>query len=386
MKESYIDKIKTMIASNGGWSSIFSKYHVLSDALEKAGANNNSQVPCPFTGQGKTKFRFITKENAYETTGKAFHEDEGFIDGFEIVSRLEGKTLSETLKVIDAMLGGVQKVTPAMKRQYEKNLQEQKELEEREIAKRNIALNNVAKKCTHITENEGVMNYLRKRGLKGDFNLLPNCLYAHSMLMHISEDKERSFWPALIGAVTNSDYETTTLHRHYVTPQGLKAPVDMAKKMMMPNVKNMAGGSIKLDAPAYIQGKGLLGVCEGLETALAVREATGMPMWCGIDANKMRAMDIPDDVTTIFIWGDHDRSKTGVNVSNDLKERLEKEVPGRLVKVLLPDELDIPTKAKSVDWLDVYFYLGAEYFPVYIRDPNYAVKTGVPLPSTEVAA
>ena len=384
--KSFIEKLKITIDNNGGWTSVFCRYHALSDALDKAGANNNTQVPCPFTGSGKTKFRFITKDNAYQVNGAAYHEDRGFMDGFDIIAELEGKTLTDTLRIIEQMLGGRTEVTPAMKKKYQQQVEVQKELEAKELEKRNIALQNVAKKCTPITENVGVVQYLQKRGLKGDFSLLPQCLYAHGMLMHIDEEMERTFWPALVASVTNEDYETVTLHRHYVTKDGLKAPVDMAKKMMTPNVTNMSGGSIKLDAPAYIQGKGLLGICEGLETALAVREATGMPMWSGIDANKMKNMKIPDDVTTIFIWGDHDRSSTGINVSQELKERLEKDVPGRTVKILLPDALPIPHKSKSVDWLDVYFYLGAEYFPVYIRDERYAVKTGVPLVSQEEVA
>lgn len=381
-KTSKIEKVKTLVANTIGWDGVLRQYHCFRDAFDKMDNNTVSQVQCPFGGQGKTKFRFIFRNKNFHAEASAFHEDLGYLDGIEMVARAERCSTSEALDTIATICGGLDKVTDGMVRTYSNQVATKKELTEEEKQKRNEALNKVAMHCIHAGESKEVRTYLRRRGIKGDMKLLPKSLFFNPSLFYFEEDtKQKSFWPGLVASVTDANYDVVSLHRHYITKEGKKAPVNCAKKMMAPNVINMNGSSIKLDKPVYVSGHGLIGVCEGLETALAVREATGMPMWSGIDANKMRAMDIPDDVTTVVIWGDHDRSETGINRAVALKERLEKEVPGRTVIVHLPDQLQIPTKAKSVDWLDVYKYLGAEYFPMKVNSPEHTVKTGVELPS-----
>ena len=375
-----IERVKTLVNQTGGWINLLSRYHCFGPAIEKAYRGCQSQVPCPFGGQGVTKFRFIISNNEWDLTGAAYHEDHGRLDGISLVAMAERVDIAQALNIIAEMCGGLDKVTDGMLRQHHTQVSEMKELTPDEVAKRNHWLSIVAEACTPASQSDVVAKYLKHRGLKGDMSLLPQCLFFNPALLHVNDEKQKSFWPGLVASVTDENYDVVSLHRHYITREGKKAPVDKVKKMMSPNRRTINGCSIKLDAPIFIDGQGLIGVCEGLETALAVREATGMPMWAGIDAGKMRSMDIPKEITTVVIWGDHDRSKTGDIKSEELKARLEQEVPGRNVIIHIPNQINIPHKHKSVDWLDVYNVLGAEYFPMFIRDENYAVNTGVMVP------
>lgn len=376
MKESKIDRVKDLVQKNGGWTAVFNKYSCLSQALEIVQKGSQAQVACPFSGKGTTKFRFIGDRNAYVTKGNAWHEDFGMMDGISIVAELERCTVGEALNVISDALGGLS--TESMSRRVTPVVPVAYELTEQEKAERNKWLSALASGCMPASQSPIVAQYMKNRGLKGEVGLLPNPLYFNPSILHVDGEKNKTWWPSIVAAVTDENYDVVSFHRHYITKDGKKAPVDNAKKMMPPNNK-ITGCSIKLDQPAYLDGVGLIGVCEGLETALAVREATGMPMWSGIDAGKMKAMHIPEDIKMVIIWGDHDKSLTGDKKSLELKARLEKEVPGRIVEIHIPDELTIPTNSKSIDWLDVYVHLGAEYFPLRMDAEDTAVKTGVDL-------
>ena len=90
-------------------------------------------------------------------------------------------------------------------------------------------------------------------------------------------------------------------------------------------------------------------------------------------------VEIPDDVTCVVVWADHDVSETGINVAEQLKERLLAKNPNITVIINIPDWIDITDGRKRVEWLDIYTRLGAEVFPDRICDPRFAVKTGVSL-------
>jgi putative DNA primase/helicase len=85
-----------------------------------------------------------------------------------------------------------------------------------------------------------------------------------------------------------------------------------------------------------------LALAEGIETALAVREITGWPVWATISAPFMREVALPPEVKEVVIAADHD--KAGIESAHALARKLLRE--GRRVKLAVPpDEGD--------DWLDV---------------------------------
>jgi putative DNA primase/helicase len=91
-----------------------------------------------------------------------------------------------------------------------------------------------------------------------------------------------------------------------------------------------------------------LALAEGIETALAVREATGWPVWATIAAPFMKEVIVPE-VEEVLIAADHD--KAGLEAAHALARRLLRE--GRRVRVAVPPE-------EGEDWLDALGRLGQE--------------------------
>jgi hypothetical protein len=138
----------------------------------------------------------------------------------------------------------------------------------------------------------------------------------------------------------------------------MKAPVTMPKKMMpLEEEMEVTGCAIRLGG---MPDNGVLGVAEGIETALAVIRATGMPCWSLISTGIMTSVKIPDTVHTVIIWADLDASLGGQMAAETLKNRLVEE--GYRVIVMLPQR-PIPENGKSVDWNDVLLQDGILAFP-----------------------
>jgi putative DNA primase/helicase len=91
-----------------------------------------------------------------------------------------------------------------------------------------------------------------------------------------------------------------------------------------------------------------LALAEGIETALAVREATGWPAWATIAAPFMKEVIVPPEVKQVLIAADHD--KAGIEAAHALARRLLRE--GRRVRLAVPP-------LEGEDWLDVLVKSGA---------------------------
>jgi putative DNA primase/helicase len=96
------------------------------------------------------------------------------------------------------------------------------------------------------------------------------------------------------------------------------------------------GGAIRL----YPAGE-TLAVTEGVETACAVRLATGLPVWSTICADGMARVLLPPEVHLVVICADHDAA--GLDAARALARRLLTEQ--RRVKILVPNR-------PGADWAD----------------------------------
>ncbi|NMS31090.1 DNA primase, partial [Vibrio parahaemolyticus] len=98
----------------------------------------------------------------------------------------------------------------------------------------------------------------------------------------------------------------------------------------IPDGLDVNGAAIRLGEPT----EGILGVAEGLETALSAYRVTQIPVWSTVNATLMESFEVPEGVHTVLIWADKDKSVTGEKSANVLKAKLEKR--GIRVYVLLP--------------------------------------------------
>jgi putative DNA primase/helicase len=160
----------------------------------------------------------------------------------------------------------------------------------------------------------------------------------HPSLPYRHEDGRFSHHPAMVARVDDPHGELATLHRTYLVYDGKKAEVPTPKKLMPPAVAGATnGGAIRLYAPTET-----LAVAEGIETALAVRLATGLPVWSTLSAGGMARLIVPNDVRLVVICADHDPA--GLDAAKALARRLLAE--GRRVKIITPD-------TPGADWADM---------------------------------
>ncbi|ALZ82516.1 DNA primase [Aeromonas veronii] len=192
-----------------------------------------------------------------------------------------------------------------------------------------------------------------------------DCLRFNPEMPYYDEDgNEVGKFPAIVCAIRDVAGNLVTLHRTYLTKSGKKAKVVSAKKMMpIPDGLDVNGAAVRLGEPT----EGILGLAEGLETALSAYRVTQIPVWSTVNATLMESFEVPDGVHTVLIWADKDKSVTGEKSANVLKAKLEK--LGIQVYVLLP-KLPIPAREKGVDWNDVLMSQGSLGFPNarYLRD------------------
>lgn len=210
------------------------------------------------------------------------------------------------------------------------------------------------------------LTYLRSRkvAVRGQAVMDAETVRFHPALQYWSEDAEGNLvdngtHPGFVAAVRDAEGNLVTLHRTFLTRTGKKlTKFGPARKMMtVPESRGSAsGGAIRLGEPA----DGVLGVAEGLETALSAYRASGIPCWSTISATMLEKVVVPDDVHTVLIWADRDRSGTGEASARALSERLTAQ--GVKCHILMP-AMPIKARSKGVDWNDVMMTQGVLGFP-----------------------
>ena len=365
MRESKIEKVKALVHSKGGWSSIFSRYSGLSFAIQKKESTGSSvSVPCPKTGNGKTKFRLFRD---YQDTGGGYHNDVGALpDGIDLIAFMEGCDKTTAMdKIIDFCGGDYSKITT----EYVQSVSNRpKGPDSDEVAKRVRKLEKVYSQSIAARDDKSqvVANYLKSRGLNTDPTNLPLALGFTNSLWMGDASGELKKWNGLLGMMTDENGQNETIHRIFLDNYGNKAPLNNSKMLMQPP-RYIGGCAIKLDEPCST-GNGeytYLGVCEGIETALAVREATGCPMWSCYSDALLEMVKIPDYVNTVFIFADKDLSGAGLEKAESLAKRFMRE--GREVVIYLPTD-ELVEGEKSVDWLDMYTRYGSSAFPFILPE------------------
>lgn len=209
-----------------------------------------------------------------------------------------------------------------------------------------------------------VREYLRRRGV-GSFRSMDfDVVRCHPKLAYYDEDMNKvGEYPAMVCPIQGPDGEVVTLHRTYLTRNGNKPrlPKGLSNKKMssIPHGKNVVGGAIRLTA--LREQHTILSVGEGLETtASAARIYPNIPAWCLVNTALLEGFVPPQQIKTIIVWADKDRSTAGERAAIGLRDRM---APlGVQVLIMLPG-MPIPTGKKGVDWNDVLLEQGFPGFP-----------------------
>jgi putative DNA primase/helicase len=207
------------------------------------------------------------------------------------------------------------------------------QLDERKWA----ALNRVWGEAFPLKPSDAVTRYLCQRNILLPSDDLPRTLRYHPHLRYQHDDGTVSYHPAMLARVDAPDGSLSSIHRTYLAQDGSKASVEAPRKLMAPALPgSIRGAALRL----YAAGE-TLAVAEGIETALAVRFATQLPVWSTICARGMADLIVPVEVRLAVIAADHDTP--GLNAARALARRLLEE--HRRVKILIPPR-------PGTDWLD----------------------------------
>ena len=338
-----------------GWERIFANYSGLNNALQKGFRSQ----PCPKTGEGKTKFRYF--RNLSEDGG-AYHNDVGAMpDGIELLAWYTDLPKGEVLKTLEDIVGGV-------KVDYKQPARPSKPIERpyctpEEAEKRAERIKKLYSESVPIV---GTLaeKYLRSRGIKS-FSPDYLCEVGNNLRFHPScpyKEDDKSPWqrlPALLAIVRDSSGKPLTLHRTFLSPDGMSKANVSRPKMLLAPPRDMRGGFIMLDKPSKLPCGGLfIGLSEGIENGLSAREGAGSPMWVGVSDRLLAMTNLPSSVRACAIYSDIEESGAGQRAVEEFK-RLHQSVD--VINIVPQSE-----KAK-VDWNDEYREKGHKGFHTKVK-------------------
>ena len=167
-----------------------------------------------------------------------------------------------------------------------------------------------------ITLDDHAGHYLHDRtGL----TTFPSCLRFSPDERYVESGSRPTWHPAMVAKVDPSDAavalgERAAIHRTYLRPSPRKADVAEPRKMLgtMPT-----GAAVRL-----MQHEDVLGIAEGIETALSASALFNVPCWAALTAGLLQDWTPPPSVSTVFIFGDNDVSNTGQAAAYTLAQRL----------------------------------------------------------------
>ncbi|MBX0103870.1 hypothetical protein HZR82_24860, partial [Salmonella enterica subsp. enterica serovar Typhi] len=134
----FIKMVHARIAEVSGWRYVFDRIPAFKDACDKA----PGQVPCPFSGVGKSKFRFRKKDLF---TGCAIHNDfpvNAFCDGIDVLAEYYKLSKTQTCKKILTDFFGMDLYAPLTdadlesERRYKSTVRATETLDSDEVEKR----------------------------------------------------------------------------------------------------------------------------------------------------------------------------------------------------------------------------------------------------------
>lgn len=291
-------KPKTIDAAMGKWPGILRTLGVDDRFLGR------KHCACPFCG-GSDRFRFDDKNG----TGSFFCSQCGAGSGMEFAVRFLGLPFKDTAAAVDRIVG---------------NVEVSRRMDERTEADKVSAIKRVLRECRTVTHGDPVWRYLNRRT---GIEIVPGDIKFHPGLFH----SEGGQHPCMVSIVRDSAGHGVTLHRTYLTEDGRKADLSPAKKFMAG--KRLNGAAVRLSRVAE-----MIGIGEGIETALAASQRFGVPVWAATNSVLLEQFLPPEGVRTVWIFGDNDASFTGQAAAYNLAKRLVRDKFN--VELFIPEGVD----------------------------------------------
>ena len=148
----------------------------------------------------------------------------------------------------------------------------------------------------------------------------------------------------MVGAVRSPAGPITGVHCTFLNPDGSKR-INAKGETDRLIFGRVAGSAVRL---APIGEEGVLGLCEGIETALSFQALYGVPTWAALSAGGIEAFEPPAGLQRLVIAADNDPSARGLEAAQRLAKRAS-----------LHCEVHIALPGKPGDWNDVHREMAA---------------------------
>ncbi len=313
--------LRAKVAAHGRWRDIFESCGIASAYLD------GRACPCPVCG-GRDRFTFDNKFG----NGDYFCRGCGGGDGLSLIAKFCQCSFMEAVRRVESFCG-IEHQCERRKSSLHAQLDEKKESIR--------AMMRIWAEAFPISSENAAGRYLMRRGLELDG--IGSELRFHPGLVYESNDDcvEKAILPAMIARVTDATGCMINIHRTYITSDGDKANV-LAPKKLMP-------GSVKGGAVRFVQPQSVLGLAEGIETAIAAATMFSVPVWATLGVTNLEGFTtIPPQVKKVIIFSDNDDKFSGQAGAYVLAHKLS--CSGLNVSVRIAPHV-------GEDWLDEYVRL-----------------------------
>jgi len=270
--------------AKGRWSGIFS-------ALGIAVGDGGKHCSCPVCGPGSKGRRFRMDDR--EGSGSWICNHCGAGTGVDLVMKVLSVDFKGAVDAVRGVLGTAAITPPPKEKTVSRGL-----------------LRKIYTESVPVKAGDVVSRYLKNRGI----SVVSDRLRYHQACY---EPETKTNVPAMLATFMMPEGKAITIHRTFLTPDGKKIRIKSPKKIM-PSLDKMTGGAVRLFEPE----DGVIGLAEGIETALAAHEISGLPVWSAVSSTLMEGFIPPKGIKAVFIFSDRDKSYAGQRAAFVLANKL----------------------------------------------------------------
>jgi putative DNA primase/helicase len=259
--------------------------------------------PCPMCG-GTDRFTFDDKDGA----GTYICRGCGAGYGTQLLMKFKGWTFKQAADAIDAVVGKAEK----------REGKQRRALPQEQVIER--VRQRWSEGCSIILEKDRfVLRYLEGRGI---------------VLQDPVHDLRQSTRGNMLALMRDPRGMPCQVHCTFLK-DGRKADAERPRMFMKLPIPD--GAAVRLMKPQWQ----MLGIAEGVETALSAAKIFAIPTWAALNTSMLRKWRPPEDVRNVVVFADNDANYAGQAAAYHLAHRLRTDERLKLdrVEVRVPAEL-----------------------------------------------
>ena len=281
--------------AKGKWQAILPEFGIDRKYL------NNRHGPCPLCG-GKDRWRFDDRDGL----GTYFCSNCGAGDGFTL--------LSKKTKMPFADIAFRNRNLSNLTIEYK----QVRHFSEEELLRR---MRMLWERAGVISATDPVGKYLSSRGVASMALQMPSSVLRIAKDIVYPDTRLQCF--ALLSKVITPNNRAVNVHITYVDEHGNK----VGRRVMQGSLPE--GSAVRLGSENQV-----MGIAEGIETALSASILFNMPVWAALNANQLAKWIPPKVCQEVHVFADHDLSFTGQYKAYELAYNIKRQ--GLAVTVHLP--------------------------------------------------